>query len=53
MATFYFDPDLKGIPRAEFKEARTATDSDSYQSGDIVEAWDVCNLAILFEPYER
>ena len=40
MATFYFDSD---IPRSKVgvKEAKTATDSDSYKPGDIVEAWDV------------
>jgi ER-bound oxygenase mpaB/B'/Rubber oxygenase, catalytic domain len=37
---FYLDSDLKKVPPSHFKEAQTATDSDTYQSGDVVEAWD-------------
>ncbi|OCL08826.1 hypothetical protein AOQ84DRAFT_376381 [Glonium stellatum] len=37
---FYLDLDLKHVHPSQFKEAKTATDSDAYQDGDVVEAWD-------------
>jgi len=37
---FYLDPKLKGINPSQFKEAKTAVDSDSYNDGDVIEAWD-------------
>lgn len=41
MSLFYFDKDIEGrVPNSRMKQARTNNDSDDYQPGDIVEAWD-------------
>lgn len=40
MATFYFDPELRGTPLDKVRNARISENSDSFKSGDIVEAWD-------------
>jgi hypothetical protein len=37
---FYLDPNLSEIPPSQFKEAKHATDSDTYVDGDVIEAWD-------------
>ena len=40
MKYFYLDPDLARVNPRDFKEAKTASDSDTYKNGDVVEAWD-------------
>lgn len=41
MSLFYLDQDIQGrVPHARMKQARTNNDSDKYQPGNIVEAWD-------------
>jgi hypothetical protein len=40
MKYFYLDPDLARANPRDFKEAKTASDSDTYKNGDVVEARD-------------
>ena len=41
MSYFIFDRDIKNVvPPSRFKQARTGNDSDTYEPGDIIEAWD-------------
>ena|SRR5437762_10832402 len=36
---FYLDPDLRNVNQAQYREAKTAADSDSYKDGEVIEAW--------------
>ena len=37
---FYLDSGLQRVNPSQFKEAKTAIDSDTYRDGEIVETWD-------------